>query len=332
MLKLNLGSGRFPLKGYKNIDIDPSVKPDECYDIRTGLREEDNSVDEILISHTLMYLNGVRVLILLKECLRVLKNSSRIRITEDCRHVKIRNKEQQKQYGDGRLFDHLEMKEILRLVGFTIIEDSEPFKDTFHLKLKPNYPLATGRASVYFIRAYKVKEGKVPIIYLGLDDFKEYDNQLDILWRLRHYFDDFRVNLFASPYYNLRESWLHYINSLDWICLCVHGYNHLVDEDIDEKTLGTLTSYERIYKAPAWELPEQMEARLKKLGFKIITFNMMNWEIDKPLPKDEKIIHAYGHIYPKDYLSVNGNRGSNLFWNYENIMKLPAGTEFRLYE
>jgi len=331
-----LGSGNYKLPGYKNIDIDLSLNPDECYDISKGLREEINSVDEILISHTLMYFTPQVTKYILQDCQRVLKEYGKIRITEDNRHIKIRNEAQQKQYGRGILFDINEMTEILRESGFVDIQESKPFDETRqHLRLSINYPFAAGLASMYFLQAEKITRTG-PSVYLGLDDFCEFNTQMDILWRLRHYFDDFKVNLFAVPAQCLTLSWLAYISGLNWIRLCVHGYNHIHNEDLDVITLKALTDmrtnfFHKIYKAPYWELTPRMSEKLFNLKFKVITKEMMDWEIDKSLP-DKKLINATGHIYPHDYLSVNGNKGSSLIHFFENIKQLPKGTKFRLYE
>lgn len=335
MKKINLGSGKFPLKGWKNIDIDLSLNPDECYDISKGLREEINSVDEILISHTLMYFTPQVVKTILQDCQRVLKENGVIRITEDNRHIKIRNFGQQFQYGKGVLFDIYEMIELLRESGFVNIQESKPFEETLqHNRLSINYPLAAGLASMYFLQAEKITRSG-PSVYLGLDDFCEFNNQMDILWRLRRYFDDFKVNLFTIPA-QCTFSWIAYINSLNWIRLCLHGYNHVHNEELDTITLKILTDkktnyFHKIYKPPYWELTPRMKEELFNLKFKVITQEMINWEIDKPLPEND-LIYATGHIYPHDYLSDNKNKGSSLFHFYENIKKIPKGARFRLYE
>ncbi|MCD6213740.1 MAG: methyltransferase domain-containing protein [Candidatus Desulfofervidus sp.] len=49
-MKLHIGCGLNYLEGYKNIDVSCKVKADEYYDIRLGVKEEDNSVDEIFAS------------------------------------------------------------------------------------------------------------------------------------------------------------------------------------------------------------------------------------------------------------------------------------------
>lgn len=334
---LNIGCSKNYLKGYKNIDIDKSVKADEYYDIGKGIKERANSVDEILLSHVLMYFKYYEVKNILKECYRVLKTCGKLKITEDNRLLKLRNEEQQKQYGGGQLFTRLEMIEFLRKVGFVNIKEAEPFIEVkHHLKLPKDYPLATGLPSVYFITAEKQKELDTPVVYLGLDDFGENNNQFDILWKLRDYFDDFKVNLFAIPNKCLNINFLIYINSISWINLCLHGYHHIHFEELDEITLKILTDkrnnyYDKVYKAPFWELTEVMRKRLKKLKFKVIELKDIDWNIDC-IPPNFMNIKGTGHIYPYNYISDQGNKGSSLFWHYTNIMKLPKNTVFKHYE
>ena len=340
MMRLNIGSGKFPLKYYKNIDIDPIVDPDECYDVTTGIRESPESVDELLLSHVLMYLKEAQVRSLLKDCFKVLKKDGTIRITEDNKHLKVRNEEQLRQYKGGKLFDSTEMEELMREAGFTNVRVSKPFGGTrHHLELPETYTLAKGLSSVYFLKGNKNVTGS-KTVYLALDDFGEQVSTMDILWKLRKHFDDFKANLFAPLMWNEREEWLKYVNSLGWLQLCVHGYNHVRDEDIDEVSLGHIANnkyFSKIYKAPFWELSDEMYARLKKNGFKILLHKdderegcKYNWEINS-LPPEAKITHGYGHIYPHDYKSVNENVGSSLFHNYENVLKLPKNTDFKFY-
>jgi len=78
MIKLNLGSGGRPLKGFENLD----KKTGWFY--QNGLPQySSGSVDAITISHSLMYLTIEELGRFMKEAYRVLKNGGIIRITED---------------------------------------------------------------------------------------------------------------------------------------------------------------------------------------------------------------------------------------------------------
>lgn len=341
---LNIGSGYYPVvgSGWKNIDVDSKCNPDECYDIRQGIREKDKSIDQIIISHVLMYFTEEEVKGVLKECFRVLKDDGfgLIMVTEDNKHLKIRNNEQQEQYGKGVLFSRTKMVNLMEQAGFLGIFESTPFDGTeHHLKYRENYPLAQGLASVYYLAGYKKNPGE-KIVYLALDDFGEFNSNFDLLWRLRFYFDNFKVNLFGPVRWNERKEWLSYLKSLPWIQLCVHGYDHNEGEELDSISLDILAkdpSFAKVYKAPYWKLSDKMYNDLKERDFKILLHKddpregiKFNWEIDQEIPEDNPL-HSYGHIYKHDYKSKNGNTGSALFHYFQNIMKLPKDTDFRFY-
>jgi predicted SAM-dependent methyltransferase len=93
MVKLNLGCGKFPLKGFTNLDIrgDLAGKPEfqDCdftggWKWQEGLPNyEDNSVDAITESHSLMYCTVEEYPAVLAELKRVLVPGGVLRITED---------------------------------------------------------------------------------------------------------------------------------------------------------------------------------------------------------------------------------------------------------
>lgn len=73
-MKLNLGCGNLPKEGFKNIDISLKAKADEFYDITEGIREEDNSVEEIHCGCMLEQIDSNDDFIfVMNECYRVLK-------------------------------------------------------------------------------------------------------------------------------------------------------------------------------------------------------------------------------------------------------------------
>lgn len=73
MLKLNIGCGNLPLAGYKNIDISPTANADEFYDIIVGLREDDETVEEINAGCVLEQIESNNDFVhVMNECHRVL--------------------------------------------------------------------------------------------------------------------------------------------------------------------------------------------------------------------------------------------------------------------
>jgi len=168
------------------------------------------------------------------------------------------------------------------------------------------------------------------MIRLGLDDFSERVNNLDLLWRLHDYFDNFKVSLFTIPDRTTRR-FISYINQLNWIDICLHGDKHEHFELISRDRLYQLSKqgYSKIYRPPYFELSDEMKKNLDDEEFYVPP--APNWNIkDEPTKADD--VHAFGHIYPHDYLSEKGNKGDSLFRFYKNIMLLPKDTKFGFYE
>jgi predicted SAM-dependent methyltransferase len=76
-MKLNLGCGKYPLEGFVNRDKQTG------WMFENGLTEEDNSVEAITISHSLMYVDESEYIFVFKELYRVLQKGGVLRITED---------------------------------------------------------------------------------------------------------------------------------------------------------------------------------------------------------------------------------------------------------
>lgn len=339
-IRINLGCGTNPLQGWINVDIDESCHPDVVHNLRDTLPFPDNYADEILISHVLMYFTRDEHTAILKECSRILKPDGLIRLTEDNVFVKIRDARLQEQYGDGQLSSRLRMVDNLKSAGFVDVKSAELFSEVaWHLNYKddPCYPLPAGKESVYFLQARKGGPKTQRAVYLTFDDFGEEVSNMDMLWKLRNYFDDFKVSMFAVPDWCGRISWMEYLESITWIELYVHGFYHTMWEELDDKTLRFLTSryFKKGYKAPMWQLSAGMYERLVRLGFKIFLEPTdqragikYNWDIRYP-PPETGDIHGYGHIYLHDYKPDLAN---SLYAYFDNILKLPKNTRFELYQ
>lgn len=74
LLRLNLGCGDNKIKGFINIDVEPSVKPDiVCNFISNKLPYKTGSVDEVVLFHTIEHIPKRNQFGILQEVWRVLK-------------------------------------------------------------------------------------------------------------------------------------------------------------------------------------------------------------------------------------------------------------------
>lgn len=73
-MKLNLGCGTTKIEGYVNIDCNPAVKPDKVVNFISGkLPYRTNSVEEVLLFHTIEHIQKVYHRVVVSEIYRVLK-------------------------------------------------------------------------------------------------------------------------------------------------------------------------------------------------------------------------------------------------------------------
>jgi len=73
-MKLNIGCGRLPQDGYKNIDISKEAAADEFYDVCEGIKEKDNSVEEVFSGCMLEQIESNKDFVfVMNEIWRVLK-------------------------------------------------------------------------------------------------------------------------------------------------------------------------------------------------------------------------------------------------------------------
>lgn len=81
MLKVNCGSGDYPLPGWVNVDADPAFSPDVLHDLAQDLPFDDASVDFLHSEDFLSCLPTIdAVLAFLREARRVLKADGTMRL------------------------------------------------------------------------------------------------------------------------------------------------------------------------------------------------------------------------------------------------------------
>lgn len=80
-MKINLGSNKYLLKEFINIDKEKFEGVDLICDIKDGLPYEDNSIEEIYAGHFIEHLTIRNAIKVLEDCKRVLKPNGIITIT-----------------------------------------------------------------------------------------------------------------------------------------------------------------------------------------------------------------------------------------------------------
>jgi predicted SAM-dependent methyltransferase len=154
-IRLNLGSGRRPLHGWINVDINPFAHADAWLDLRDAWPFADDGVEAIYMRHCLEHFTESDVLRILRQCHRVLAPEKGLRIGSPSLEFAL----EEYLHGDfafvpwvaehatspgrrffsymmddgnhGIMFDFSYLAELLALVGFTDIQRVSGGQSTF---------------------------------------------------------------------------------------------------------------------------------------------------------------------------------------------------------
>jgi predicted SAM-dependent methyltransferase len=140
-LKLNFGCGINKLEGYVNVDVEPSVKPDLIFDFtKQKLPYKTNTVDEIVLFHTIEHIQKKLHTPILSEFSRVLKIGAKLYISYpnfwECAQRWHDNKHGKRQFWEATLYgrqlfpsdyhicaiDSLELQQVMMSFGFGLIK------------------------------------------------------------------------------------------------------------------------------------------------------------------------------------------------------------------
>lgn len=115
-------------------------------------------------------------------------------------------------------------------------------------------------------------------VILDFDDFREDENSLDYLYRLRAKFPNFKVTLFTIPA-KCSPEFLKAVKEIPWIQMAVHGHEHSPVEcetwkQHEARTFlqhdfeaGGIKPFVRGFKAPQWRMSQGTIAACQELGF-----------------------------------------------------------------
>lgn len=123
----------------------------------------------------------------------------------------------------------------------------------------------------------------LPNVIFDLDDFAEQPerNCMKELLFLKEKFPDFKVTLFAIPFYDDKNQ-STYFNGIkdkygEWIQLAVHGWNHSSNFEFKETDYMQaqfliddaykMGCFVKGFKAPGWQISRSTYFALRKLGF-----------------------------------------------------------------
>lgn len=155
--------------------------------------------------------------------------------------------------------------------------------------------------------------GKPQAVVMDFDDLCLGNDRLDTLLRLKERDPGFKVTLFAIPTRCGDQLLRSYDQHRDWIQLGIHGWAHArheclawtSEETVEKiKTARLIYQFAPVFKAPNWEMCDEVYAGLKESGVAVAD-HIRNIEILPPdMPhyiynlrlRNDSIRRMHGHI------------------------------------
>ena len=178
---------------------------------------------------------------------------------------------------------------------------------------------------------------------LDFDDLCDTNDPFDTLVRLRERDKGFKVTLFAIPTRCSQALLDKYSFIGDWCHLGVHGWRHArheclgwTSEETADKLARALAIYprfSRIFKAPNWELDNEVYKGCTEAGFAVAD-HIRNIEILPPEQahymynirlRGDKFSRLHGHIQSWGGTGLTENANGN---GINPAYLLPVGTEY----
>ena len=180
-------------------------------------------------------------------------------------------------------------------------------------------------------------------VILDLDDLCDTNDPLTTLLLLKERDPGFKCTLFAIPTRCGDQLYRSYDQYRDWIQLGVHGWRHArheclawTSEETQDKlqlALQIYPSFARIFKAPNWEICDEVYDGCKAAGFAvadhirniaILPHDMPHYIYNMRL-RNDAFIRMHGHI--QDWGGTGLREGANGKLVNERYL-LPIGTQY----
>lgn len=145
-------------------------------------------------------------------------------------------------------------------------------------------------------------------VVLDFDDFRENENALDLLFRMRANWPKFKVNLYTIPM-QCSRAFLNEVSRLDWVEMHVHGWEHTKLECRDWKEhqaanfMKTALEWKNCdgknvfangFKAPGWGLNQATVNALRSMNTIVGLNNDTGAYQDVTIPPDMKAYYPNG--------------------------------------
>ena len=203
---------------------------------------------------------------------------------------------------------------------------------------------------------------QIKSICIDLDDWYPYSTGLNEMFELKKHYPGFKISLFTIPFpasftfkngvakdFNMKkyQDWSKLMNKLDWIQIIMHGTMHIKNEwNCNRKKAKALLKasenvfkqagmkYEKIFKAPYWQLSQDALDVLYENGYAIALNPESPLRLN--IPKDMNIYlfnHNLKGLFPnEEHIKSHGHIS-----NYNNafierlglLCSLPTNIKFK---
>lgn len=177
-MRLNLGCGAYPIRGFTNIDADPKLNPDVVANV-PPLRYPDNEVEEIYCGHFLEHQTREAATELLAECYRVLRPGGTLGVVvPDTREIMrryIEGEETVIEVPEGRFWNMSNLDDVCSVFLYSVIQDTPHLWSYDEVTLCRALQAAGFRVMRKIDRYHDPRLGTGRWYQMGFDSIKPYE-------------------------------------------------------------------------------------------------------------------------------------------------------------